>query len=139
MAALISQRAKYREQKAQDVNESEDLNSILNDLDLDLDGENGFKLDEKPDDDSISLGTTGAEDVSEFQFEKFAATYFIAAGHSFIRKQLRQPLLHHEEETDVGAALAVWLTILRFMGDVADSRDHGDYSRRKVGTVGKKQ
>jgi hypothetical protein len=52
-------------------------------------------------DDIISDATGEPEDVSEFKFAKYAATYFTAQmSHSFLRRQIREPLLHHDEETD---------------------------------------
>uniref|UniRef100_A0A914X4M5 Unconventional myosin heavy chain 6 n=1 Tax=Plectus sambesii TaxID=2011161 RepID=A0A914X4M5_9BILA len=63
------------------------------------------------------------EDLRDFQFGKFAATYFqgqATAGHS--RKPLRYPLLPHENTGDQIAALAVWITILRFMGDLPEPK-----------------
>ena len=37
-----------------------------------------------------------------------------------LRRQIKEPLLHHDDEADRSAALAVWITILRFMGDMSD-------------------
>ncbi|KAK0401978.1 hypothetical protein QR680_016074 [Steinernema hermaphroditum] len=67
------------------------------------------------------------EDLSGYQFGKFAATYFqghVSAQH--IKKTLRQPLLHHESAGDQMASMAVWITILRFMGDLPDPKYGGD-------------
>uniref|UniRef100_A0A8C3EFD1 Myosin VIIA n=1 Tax=Corvus moneduloides TaxID=1196302 RepID=A0A8C3EFD1_CORMO len=61
------------------------------------------------------------EDLSEYKFAKFAATYFQGTTtHTYIRRPLKQPLLYHEDEGDQLAALAVWITILRFMGDLPE-------------------
>uniref|UniRef100_A0A3Q3QP69 Myosin VIIAb n=1 Tax=Monopterus albus TaxID=43700 RepID=A0A3Q3QP69_MONAL len=63
------------------------------------------------------------EDLSEYKFSKFAATYFQGVStHTFIRRPLKQPLLFHEDEGDQLAALAVWITVLRFMGDFPEPK-----------------
>eukprot|EP00057_Strongylocentrotus_purpuratus_P025453 XP_011679927.1 PREDICTED: myosin-VIIa [Strongylocentrotus purpuratus] len=63
------------------------------------------------------------EDISEYRFEKFAATYF-EAGHTkfHIRKPIHEPLLDLKNENDRQAALAVWIMILRFMGDLPEPK-----------------
>ncbi|CAJ0605304.1 unnamed protein product [Cylicocyclus nassatus] len=69
-------------------------------------------------------------DLEKFQFGKFAATYFqsqISATHS--KKPLKSPLLSHQDPGTQLAAMAVWVTILRFMGDLPDvklSSTNGD-------------
>lgn len=41
------------------------------------------------------------EDLSEYKFFKFAATYFQGVStHTYIRRALKQPLLFHEDEGD---------------------------------------
>ncbi|XP_078485190.1 unconventional myosin-VIIa-like isoform X1 [Ciona intestinalis] len=61
------------------------------------------------------------EDISEFKFAKFAATYFQSnATNAHTKRQLKTPLLHHDIEGDRIASLAVWITILRFMGDLPE-------------------
>lgn len=82
--------------------------------------ENGLDLDEMaiplPDDE---------EDLSEYKFSKFAAMYFKNnATHSYIRRVLREPLLPLASDGDKLAALAVWITILRFMGDLPEPKYH---------------
>ncbi|XP_013764296.1 unconventional myosin-VIIa [Pundamilia nyererei] len=63
------------------------------------------------------------EDLSEYKFSKFAATYFQGVSiHTYIRRALKQPLLFHEDEGDQLAALAVWITVLRFMGDLPEPK-----------------
>ncbi|XP_020564813.1 unconventional myosin-VIIa-like isoform X2 [Oryzias latipes] len=63
------------------------------------------------------------EDLSQFKFSKFAATYFQGVStHTYIRRALKQPLLFHEDEGDQLAALAVWITVLRFMGDLPEPK-----------------
>ncbi|KAI9528569.1 Unconventional myosin-VIIa [Dissostichus eleginoides] len=63
------------------------------------------------------------EDLSEYKFSKFAATYFQGVStYTYIRRALKQPLLFHEDEGDQLAALAVWITVLRFMGDLQEPK-----------------
>ncbi|XP_034089258.1 unconventional myosin-VIIa-like isoform X2 [Gymnodraco acuticeps] len=63
------------------------------------------------------------EDLSEYKFSKFAATYFQGIStYTYIRRALKQPLLFHEDEGDQLAALAVWITVLRFMGDLQEPK-----------------
>ncbi|XP_019717154.1 unconventional myosin-VIIa-like [Hippocampus comes] len=65
------------------------------------------------------------EDLSEYKFAKFAATYFQGTNaHTYVRRPLKQPLLFHEDEGDQLAALAVWITVLRFMGDLPEPKYH---------------
>lgn len=41
------------------------------------------------------------EDLSEYKFSKFAATYFQGVStYTYIRRPLKQPLLFHEDEGD---------------------------------------
>lgn len=41
------------------------------------------------------------EDLSEYKFSKFAATYFQGVStYTYIRRPLKQPLLYHEDEGD---------------------------------------
>ncbi|KAF7647830.1 hypothetical protein LDENG_00165850 [Lucifuga dentata] len=63
------------------------------------------------------------EDLSEYKFSKFAAAYFQGVStHTHIRRPLKQPLLFHEDEGDQLAALAVWITVLRFMVDLPEPK-----------------
>ena len=63
------------------------------------------------------------EDISQYKFNKFAATYFQAGSTpSFIKRPIKQPLLDLKNEGDRQAALAVWITILRFMGDLPEPK-----------------
>ncbi|KAF2985564.1 hypothetical protein EK904_009077 [Melospiza melodia maxima] len=62
-----------------------------------------------------------AHGLEEYTFPKFAATYFQGSStHTHIRRQLRHPLLYHEDKDNVLASLAVWVIILRFMGDLPE-------------------
>ena len=61
------------------------------------------------------------ENLDEYLFSKFAATYFQGnASAEFSKKPLKQSLLQLRSEGDQLAALAVWITVLRFMGDLPD-------------------
>ncbi|XP_070399828.1 myosin VIIAa [Nothobranchius furzeri] len=65
------------------------------------------------------------EDLSEYKFPKFAATYFQGSStNTYVRRPLKQPLLFHDDEGDQLAALAVWITVLRFMGDLPEPKYH---------------
>ena len=65
------------------------------------------------------------EDLSEYKFQKFAATYFQAnANHQYQRKPLKQPLLPLQTQGDCMASIALWITILRFMGDLGEPNFH---------------
>uniref|UniRef100_A0A8D0CXJ8 Myosin VIIA n=1 Tax=Sander lucioperca TaxID=283035 RepID=A0A8D0CXJ8_SANLU len=72
---------------------------------------------------AIPLPDEEDEDLSDYKFSKFAATYFQGVStHTYIRRPLKQPLLFHEDEGDQLAALAVWITVLRFMGDLPEPK-----------------
>ncbi|KAI2653336.1 Unconventional myosin-VIIa [Labeo rohita] len=76
-------------------------------------------------DESLPLPEDDLEDLSEYKFAKFSATYFQGTTtHTYMRRPLKQPLLFHEDEGDQLAALAVWITILRFMGDLPEPKYH---------------
>ncbi|XP_030055928.1 unconventional myosin-VIIa isoform X3 [Microcaecilia unicolor] len=83
------------------------------------------ELEEEDLDSALPLPEEEEEDLSEYKFAKFAATYFQGTTtHTYIRRPLKQPLLFHEDEGDQLAALAVWITILRFMGDLPEPKYH---------------
>ncbi|XP_014115239.1 PREDICTED: unconventional myosin-VIIa isoform X1 [Pseudopodoces humilis] len=83
------------------------------------------ELEEEDLDAALPLPEEEEEDLSEYKFAKFAATYFQGTTtHTYIRRPLKQPLLYHEDEGDQLAALAVWITILRFMGDLPEPKYH---------------
>ncbi|XP_062868377.1 unconventional myosin-VIIa isoform X2 [Trichomycterus rosablanca] len=72
---------------------------------------------------TLALQDEEKEDLSEYKFAKFAATYFQGnTTHTYVRRPLKQPLLYHEDEGDQLAALAVWVTVLRFMGDLPEPK-----------------
>lgn len=104
------------------------------------------------------------EDISQYKFAKFAATYFQGnASPTYIRRAIKIPLLllknegdqlvsSHEVHTNLEhnvkllrmnlktqsfnpclqAALAVWITILRFMGDLPEPKYHTAMSDAQV-------
>lgn len=63
------------------------------------------------------------EQFDEFNFRKFAATYFIGnISHQYSRKPIKHSLLELPSPMDKVAAQALWITILRFMGDLAEPK-----------------
>uniref|UniRef100_A0A8C4QH98 Myosin VIIAb n=1 Tax=Eptatretus burgeri TaxID=7764 RepID=A0A8C4QH98_EPTBU len=87
------------------------------DLEIDRQGMEVDEIDEAP----LLPSDEADADLADYQFAKLAATYFQAsASASHIRRRLKTPLLYLEDEADQQAALVVWLTILRFMGDLPE-------------------
>ncbi|XP_078258138.1 myosin VIIAa isoform X2 [Rhinoraja longicauda] len=83
------------------------------------------EMDEEDLDASLPLPEEEEEDLSEYKFAKFAATYFQGTTtHTYVRRPLKVPLLFHDDEGDQLASLAVWITILRFMGDLPEPKYH---------------
>uniref|UniRef100_A0A8D2P4M7 Myosin VIIB n=1 Tax=Zosterops lateralis melanops TaxID=1220523 RepID=A0A8D2P4M7_ZOSLA len=75
-----------------------------------------------------------AHGLEEYTFPKFAATYFQGSStHTHIRRQLRHPLLYHEDKDN--ASLAVWVIILRFMGDLPEPQMFAKSSTTKSSSV----
>ncbi|KAF7490609.1 Myosin-VIIa [Sarcoptes scabiei] len=65
------------------------------------------------------------EDLTEYKFQKFASTYFQAnVTHQYQRRPLKQPLLALKTQGDCMASIALWITILRFMGDLGEPNFH---------------
>ena len=63
------------------------------------------------------------EDFSAYNFAKFAATYFIKnTNHQYSKRPLKESLLDLPTPDDIIAAQALWITILRFMGDLPEPR-----------------
>lgn len=57
------------------------------------------------------------EDLSEYKFSKFAATYFQGVStHTYIRRPLKQPLLFHEDEGDQLVSLQIHHFIAQILG-----------------------
>uniref|UniRef100_A0A8C4VB56 Myosin VIIB n=1 Tax=Falco tinnunculus TaxID=100819 RepID=A0A8C4VB56_FALTI len=75
-----------------------------------------------------------ADGLEEYTFPKFAATYFQGSStHTHIRKQLRHPLLYHDDKDN--ASLVVWVFILRFMGDLPEPAMFAKNATIKSGSV----
>uniref|UniRef100_A0AAV2KT89 Unconventional myosin-VIIa n=1 Tax=Knipowitschia caucasica TaxID=637954 RepID=A0AAV2KT89_KNICA len=88
---------------------------------IDIDEELMLKYDDQDD----------FDDLDEYSFSKFASVFFQgAATYTHIRQRLREPLLHHEDEGDVMAALTVWWIILRFMGDLPEPKNPVQVNQR---------
>ncbi|XP_023954785.2 myosin-VIIa [Bicyclus anynana] len=63
------------------------------------------------------------EQFDEFNFKKFAATYFLGnMSNQYSRKPLKHSLLDLPSPMDKIASQAIWITILRFMGDIAEPK-----------------
>lgn len=61
------------------------------------------------------------EDLNDYKFQKFATTYFQGnVTHFHQKKPIKQPLLLLQTQGDCMAAIALWITIMRFMGDAAE-------------------
>ncbi|KAJ0181662.1 hypothetical protein K1T71_002384 [Dendrolimus kikuchii] len=59
----------------------------------------------------------------EFNFRKFAATYFLGnISHQYSRRPLKHSLLDLPSPMDRVASQALWITILRFMGDLSEPK-----------------
>lgn len=63
---------------------------------------------------ALPLPDEDEEDLSEYKFAKFAATYFQGTTtHTYTRRPLKQPLLYHDDEGDqlvrAGAVVAAWV------------------------------
>lgn len=79
----------------------------------------------KPDQEVIGLPQTqdNTESLSEFNFRKYAAMYFCGnVNYQYSRKPIRHSLLDLPLPADQLAAKALWVTILRFMGDLPEPR-----------------
>ncbi|KAI1716481.1 myosin head (motor domain) domain-containing protein [Ditylenchus destructor] len=67
------------------------------------------------------------EDVSVFQFRKFAAIHFQDhVSPTYVKKNLSRSLLQHNDLRDETAALEIWLCICRLMGDLPDPKSSED-------------
>ncbi|XP_058816281.1 myosin-VIIa-like [Topomyia yanbarensis] len=72
------------------------------------------------------------EDLSDYNFVKYAATYFANnASYQFSKRKLKSSLLDLTSPADIISAQALWITILRFMGDMAEARYEGDSESAK--------
>ncbi|KAB0790860.1 hypothetical protein PPYR_14947 [Photinus pyralis] len=69
------------------------------------------------------LKEVDVEDLSAYNFKIFAATYFVRNNNpQFSKKPLKESLLELPTPDDVIAAQAIWITILRFMGDLPEPK-----------------
>ncbi|XP_057671586.1 myosin-VIIa-like isoform X1 [Diorhabda carinulata] len=77
------------------------------------------------------------EDLSEYSFRKYAATYFSStANYQFSKKPLKESLHYLPTPDDTIAAQAIWLTILRFMGDYPEPKfDNSVKGKESIMTV----
>ncbi|XP_028966812.1 myosin-VIIa [Galendromus occidentalis] len=97
-------------------------------------GPTAFKDLEMPRDANLNSEAEGSipsvpqdhsEDLSQYTFQKFAATYFQGVQtHIYQKKPIKQSLLPLPTHGDTMAALALWITILRFMGDLPEPKFH---------------
>ncbi|XP_034941710.1 myosin-VIIa-like [Chelonus insularis] len=72
-------------------------------------------------------------EISSYHFFKFAATYFISnATPHYSQRVLKQPLLDLSTPADQLASQALWITILRFMGDLPEPRNPVEVSPNKT-------
>lgn len=105
------------------IDESADQTHQFIDEDLDLSSsENEDQMYNKYLDPRTNLNNTlfgeEIEDLGLYKFQKFAATYFQGnANDKFSKKPLARSLLALPSQADSMAAIALSLTILRFMGD----------------------
>lgn len=59
------------------------------------------ELEEEDLDEALPLPEDEEEDLSEYKFAKFAATYFQGTtSYTYVRRPLKQPLLFHDDEGD---------------------------------------
>lgn len=70
--------------------------------------------------------TRYTDDLSEYTFQKFAVTYFMSnVSHQFSRRIIKTSILDLPIHLQISAQ-ALWITILRFMGDLAEAKYEGD-------------
>lgn len=61
---------------------------------------------------TMELEEEETDDLAEYTFPKFAATYFQGSStHTHIRRTLRHPLLYHDEKDDV---LVMYIFLLKW-------------------------
>ncbi|CAI9727339.1 myosin-VIIa-like isoform X1 [Octopus vulgaris] len=90
-------------------------------------GDSSFERAKVSSDDAsiLPLHLPNQELLQEYKFPKFVSLYFQNNATSvYIRRALNEPLLHLQNPGDQMAALAVWITILRFMGDLPEPKYH---------------
>jgi myosin-7 len=139
-AALKDAEAKMDAEANADVDDSAMVDDMFGFAD-DGGGENGateaFGFDgtgevEEADGGEFGFGdsrvmTENEDDISNYKYTKFAGTYFQGNANAFyVRRPLKQALLAIKGSADQQAALAVWVTILRFMGDMPEPKYSAD-------------
>uniref|UniRef100_A0A8C8JL65 Myosin VIIAb n=1 Tax=Oncorhynchus tshawytscha TaxID=74940 RepID=A0A8C8JL65_ONCTS len=140
IARRVTQRLRVERERQQPVDHSDMVDQMFGFLgntgalpNLEGQGPAGFedlevalRAEEEEDlDEALPLPDDEEEDLSEYKFSKFATMYFQGTTtHKYVRRPLKQPLLFHEDEGDQLAALAVWITVLRFMGDLPEPKYH---------------
>lgn len=78
------------------------------------------------------------EDLSQYNFRKFAVTYFLKnINHQYSKRPLKESLLDLPTPDDILAAQALWITILRFMGDLSELRDNPEKKSQNVTVMNK--
>ncbi|GMT03904.1 hypothetical protein PENTCL1PPCAC_26078, partial [Pristionchus entomophagus] len=85
------------------------------------------RLSRERNDENTSPRLSDSE-LASYEFGKYAATFFTGtSGATHLKRPLSAPLLSHERHSSQQvAALALWLTILRFMGDLPEPIPSGD-------------
>lgn len=75
---------------------------------------------------ALPLPDEDEEDLSEYKFAKFAATYFQGTTtHTYTRRPLKQPLLYHDDEGDqLVRAGAAWVPRWQVPGGRDEGRLH---------------
>ena len=114
--ALVDEKT---DQMNQFIDEDLDLSSDdNNELDQMYNNNNNNNSDLAPRSHNNTLFGEEIEDLSLYKFQKFAITYFSGnASDKFTKKPLQRSLLALPSQADSMAAIALSLTILRFMGD----------------------
>jgi myosin-7 len=78
------------------------------------------------------------DNIMNFKFPKFAGTYFQGNANAFyIRRAIKSPLLNIKRDADKHAAVAVWVTVLRFMGDMPEPKYAGNGGGPQTSVMGK--
>lgn len=100
-----------------------DLNTIIDGLfDLGEYGTGRYK-DMLPEEDAKDVKVPDVNEYAEFNFRKFAATYFRGnINGQYFKRPIRHSLLELPLPHDQLSAQALWITILRFMGDMAEPK-----------------
>lgn len=61
---------------------------------------------------TMELEEEETDDLEEYTFPKFAATYFQGSStHTHIQRQLRHPLLYHDEKDDILVAWFLFVSV----------------------------